>query len=86
MPSSSVYKPLVEYSFPKVILVLRKRVSQDWEYTFYQFYFERSVQLYSRVTFGEACLDMKTTMHVVGPNEVIDLATLNLTVMQYCIT
>ena len=27
-------------------------------------------------------------MHLVGvgPNEVIDLATLNLTVMQYCIT
>ena len=25
------------------------------------------------------------TMHVVGPNEVIDLATLNLNVMQYCI-
>ena len=40
------------------------------------------MQLYSRVTFGEACLDTKTTMHMIGPN---DLATLNLTVIQYCI-
>ena len=67
---------LVEYySLPKLILVQMKKSQSGLIIHSLPVLLSLSA-MYSRVTFGEACLDMKTTMHVVG-NEVIDLSTLN---------
>ena len=54
---------LVEYNY--ILLFQSHTVITLQLYSF----LECCVQLYSMgVTFGEACLDMKTTMHVVRPD------------------
>ena len=60
---------LVECSLPKADSRLDEKELDRIENTLStsSTFLECYVQLYSRVTFSEACLNMKTTMHMVGP-------------------